>query len=73
MYPEVSTIQPVQAIPPAAIFGGWPPPTPPQETCCTVRCDICGVTAKGPRENHYTEGWFLGRRENFCPTCNTPE
>jgi hypothetical protein len=33
-------------------------------------CDICGNQENDNAETLKREGWHLGNREHFCPTCN---
>jgi hypothetical protein len=33
-------------------------------------CDICGNQETDNAATLKSEGWFLGSREEFCPTCN---
>lgn len=33
-------------------------------------CDICGTQETGGEDALKSEGWFLGSREHFCPSCN---
>lgn len=33
-------------------------------------CDICGKCETDSKEALRSEGWHLGQREEFCPTCN---
>jgi hypothetical protein len=33
-------------------------------------CDICGTQETDCTETLKSEGWYLGRREHFCPSCN---
>lgn len=33
-------------------------------------CDCCSNNATGTREALENRGWYLGRREQFCPECN---
>jgi hypothetical protein len=35
-----------------------------------AHCDICGNQETDDAETLKNEGWYLGRREHFCPTCN---
>lgn len=35
-----------------------------------VICDICGCRGEGTKEQLKAEGWFLGKREEFCFSCN---
>jgi hypothetical protein len=36
----------------------------------TGYCDICGAQETDCTETLKSEGWFLGSREHFCPSCN---
>jgi hypothetical protein len=40
------------------------------ETTMTGFCDVCGNQETDNAEALKGEGWYLGRREHFCPTCN---
>jgi hypothetical protein len=33
-------------------------------------CDVCGARETDTAETLKSEGWYLGRREHFCPNCN---
>jgi hypothetical protein len=33
-------------------------------------CDICGAQETASADTLKNEGWYLGRREHFCPNCN---
>jgi hypothetical protein len=33
-------------------------------------CDVCGTRKSGSTETLEREGWYLGKREQFCPACN---
>ncbi len=34
-------------------------------------CDICGNQETDNAETLQSAGWFLGSREEFCPSCNS--
>ena len=36
----------------------------------TGYCDICGAQETDCTDALRREGWFLGSREHFCPSCN---
>jgi hypothetical protein len=33
-------------------------------------CDCCDNAETDNAETLKSEGWYLGRREQFCPSCN---
>ncbi|MDQ3747960.1 MAG: hypothetical protein M3367_02930 [Acidobacteriota bacterium] len=33
-------------------------------------CDCCDAEATGAKTHLENQGWHLGSREQFCPTCN---
>jgi hypothetical protein len=34
-------------------------------------CDVCGKRETDSAETLKSEGWHLGRNEQFCPKCNS--
>ncbi len=36
----------------------------------TAFCDYCDNNASGTEKQLENRGWYLGRREQFCPDCN---
>ena len=72
MFGQISTVSPVTAIPRPALFAAFLPPSP--AICLiTVRCDLCNDAERGPASQHINNGWYLGRGEQFCSACNTPD
>ncbi len=35
-----------------------------------AHCDCCSNQASGERSELENEGWYCGRNEQFCPSCN---
>ncbi len=33
-------------------------------------CDLCSNNSEASRATLIESGWFLGRNEQFCPSCN---
>jgi hypothetical protein len=40
------------------------------ETTITGFCDVCGNQETDNADTLKSEGWHLGSREHFCPSCN---
>ncbi len=40
------------------------------ETIITGFCDICGARETAHADTLQAQGWHLGSREHFCPSCN---